>query len=70
MLDDNIRFKANDELAILNAISMSEVTAKKCELYVGLAEDNDVRLFFQKRGSFLKKIADDLRKQLDRIGGS
>jgi len=70
MLDDKIRFQANDELALLNAISMTEVSAKKCQLYAGLASDNEVRNFFQKRAIMMKKTADDLRKQLDRIGGN
>jgi len=33
MLDDYTRFQANDEIALLHAISMTEVTAKKAELY-------------------------------------
>ncbi|MCW3489509.1 hypothetical protein [Dethiobacter alkaliphilus] len=70
MLDDNLRFKATDELALINAISMTEVGAKKCQLYAGLSSDNEVRDFFQKRSMFMKRVVDDLRKELDRIGGS
>lgn len=70
MLDDHTRFQANDELALLNAISMTEVTAKKAELYTGLAQNNGVRKFFENRAILMKKVSDDLRKHLDRIGGA
>lgn len=70
MFDDRIRFQANDEIALINAISMTEVTSKKCQLYAGLASDNGVRDYFQKRAIASKKIVDDLRKELDRIGGN
>lgn len=70
MLDDHTRFQANDELALLNAISMTEVTAKKTELYTGLAQNNEVRKFFENRAILMKKVNDDLRKHLDRIGGA
>ena len=69
MLDDYIRFQANDELILLYAISMTETTAKKLDLYKGLARENDVKKFFERRAIMLKKASDDLRKHLDRIGG-
>jgi hypothetical protein len=69
MLDNHLRFKANDELALLNTISQTEITAKKAELYSGLATDPAVRKFFQVRATRMKLAADILRKHLDRIGG-
>jgi len=69
MLDNHIRFLANDEIALLTAISQTELTAKKTELYSGLAKDNEVRKFFQQRTNLMKKVANDLRKHLDRLGG-
>lgn len=62
MLDDHTRFQANDELILLNAISMTEITAKKAELFKGLSKENNVRKFFEQRAIMMKKIADDLRK--------
>lgn len=70
MLDDHTRFQANDELALLNAISMTELTAKKADLYKGLAKENEVRKFFERRAIMMKKVNDDLRKHLDRLGGA
>jgi len=70
MLDDHIRFQANDELALLNAISQTELTAKKADLYKGLAQDNEVRKSFEQRAIMMKKVTDDIRKHLDRIGGN
>lgn len=70
MLDEHLRFQANDELLLINAIAQTELTAKKAALYAGLAQDNGVREFFQTRAMIMKKVADDLRKQLDKVGGS
>jgi len=70
MLNDHVRFQANDELAILNAISMTEITAKKLDLYKGMAKNNEVKKFFETRAIMMKKTTDDLRKHLDRIGGA
>ncbi|MBI2914463.1 MAG: hypothetical protein HYY08_00905 [Firmicutes bacterium] len=70
MLDEHIRFLANDEIVLINAISQTELTAKKADLYAGLAKDNNVRKFFEARAMLMKKVSDDLRKHLDRIGGS
>ncbi len=70
MLDDHLRFQANDELVLLNAISQTELTAKKADLYKGIAHDNEVKKFFERRAIIMKKVTDDLRKQLDRIGGN
>lgn len=70
MLDDHTRFQANDELALLNAISMTELTAKKADLYKGLAKENEVRKFFERRAIMMKKVNDDLRKHLDKLGGA
>lgn len=69
MLDMHTLFKANDQIIILTAISQTEVTAKKMDLYSGLAKENDVRDFFKKRSIIMRKKADDLRKHLDRLGG-
>lgn len=70
MLDDHIRFQANDELILLNAISMTEVTAKKAELYKGLSKDEEAKKFFEKRANLMKKVSEDLRNHLDRLGGA
>lgn len=69
LLDDHQRFKATDELALLNAISLSEVVSKKCALYAGLAENNEVKEFFAKRSELLESVVKELRKELDRVGG-
>ncbi|KJS16714.1 MAG: hypothetical protein VR69_08120 [Peptococcaceae bacterium BRH_c4b] len=70
MLDDHTRFQANDELALLNAISTTEVAAKKADLFSGLAKEDMVRKFFQNRAETLKGVNDNLRKHLDKLGGS
>ncbi|MHB1043124.1 MAG: hypothetical protein ACYC0Q_09855 [Eubacteriales bacterium] len=70
MLDDHTRIQANDELILLNSISMTEVTVKKAELFAGLAKEDEVRIFFQNRAKILKGVSDDLRKHLDKLGGS
>ncbi len=70
MLDDHIRFQANDELSLLNAISMTELAAKKADLYKGLAKENEIKKFFEHRAILMKKVNDDLRKHLDRLGGA
>ncbi len=70
MLDDHTRFQANDELALLNAISNTEVAAKKADLFAGLAKEDLVRKFFQNRAKTLKGVNDNLRKHLDELGGS
>lgn len=70
MLDDHTRFQANDELILMNAISQTEMTAKKAALYQGLAKENEVRKFFEHRSMMMKKVTDDLRKHLDRLGGA
>lgn len=67
MLDDYTRYRANDELALLNAISLTEVTGKKCELYKGLAKNNEVKKFFERRANLMKKVTEDLRKSLDKL---
>ena len=46
-----------------------EVIAKKLDLYSGLAIEGDVRKF-QQRSILMRKKADDMRKHLDRLGGS
>jgi len=68
MLDDYTRFQANDEIALLHAISMTEVTAKKAELYQGLAKNPEVKKFFERRAFLMRKVNDHIRKHLDKIG--
>ena len=68
LLDAYTRFQANDEIILLTAISITELTGKKLKLYSGLAESNEVKNFFNKRASVMQKVCDDLRKNLDRIG--
>jgi hypothetical protein len=69
VLDDHTRFQANDEIILINAISMTEVTAKKAELYQGLSKEDQVKKFFQNRAEILKKVNNDLRKALDKLRG-
>ncbi|MEW6182109.1 MAG: hypothetical protein AB1500_02870 [Bacillota bacterium] len=69
MIDDHTRMQANDEVALLSAIAQTELTAKKAELYQGLAQEEEVRKFFQVRAAMMKKVTNDLRKMLDKIGG-
>lgn len=69
-LDQHTLFVANDQIVIMNALSTTEVIGKKMDLYSGLAIENDVRDFFKKRSILMKRVADDLRKHLDRLGGS
>jgi hypothetical protein len=38
-------FQTNDEILLLTAISMTEITAKKADLYKGLAKENEVKNF-------------------------
>mgnify|MGYP001265004087 CR=1 FL=1 len=68
MLDDYTRFKANDEIALLTAISMTEVTTKKAELYQGLATNAEVKNFFERRAALMRKVNDGIRKHLDKMG--
>lgn len=68
LLDAYTRFQANDEIILLTAISITELTSKKLKLYSGLAETNEVKSFFMKRANVMQKVCDDLRKNLDRIG--
>jgi len=68
--DIHTLYKANDKIILINAISQTEVIAKKLDLYSGLAIESDVRKFFQQRSILMRKKADDMRKHLDRLGGS
>ncbi|MBS4021995.1 MAG: hypothetical protein KGZ79_06200 [Dethiobacter sp.] len=69
MLDNNILFEANDQIALITAITMTDVTTKKLKLYAGLAKDQEVRDFFVSRAEMIKKVNSSLRKELDRVGG-
>ena len=69
MLDQHTLFEANDQMALINAITMTDVTYKKMKLYAGLAEDTSVRDFFQERAGLMEKVNLRFRKELDRIGG-
>ncbi len=69
MLDNNLLFKANDQISLITAITMTNVTAKKMKLYAGLAKDEEVRDFFANRAEIIGKVNISLRKELDRIGG-
>jgi ligand-binding SRPBCC domain-containing protein len=62
-------YTANDQIIIISTISQTEVIAKKMELYSGMATETEVRDFFRKRSTLMKKTTDDLRKHLDRLGG-
>ncbi len=68
--DMHTLFTANDQIIVISAISTTEVIAKKMDLYSGLATENDVRVFFKKRSILMKKVTDQLRKHLDRLGGN
>jgi len=63
-------YKANDEIILISTISITDVIAKKMELYAGLAKEPDMRKFFQQRAVLMKKKVDDMRKHLDRLGGA
>ncbi|MHB1126321.1 MAG: hypothetical protein ACYC2T_05100 [Bacillota bacterium] len=62
-------YEANDQIALITAISMTEVSGKKMDLYAGLAKEKDVREFFEERASRMKRKTLDLRKHLDRMRG-
>lgn len=69
MLDQHTMFEANDQMALINAITMTDVTYKKMKLYAGLAEDTSVRDFFQERADLMEKVNVRFRKELERVGG-
>lgn len=68
MLDNHKLFEANDELALIQAITLTDVSAKKMGLYAGLAETPEIKDFFASRQKMLKKINISLRQELTRIG--
>lgn len=67
MLDDAQLFKAIDTSVLLNAISMTEVVAKKVKLYETMAHSDQVRHFFGQRAVLLAKANNQIRKLLEKV---
>ncbi|MDW7683428.1 MAG: hypothetical protein SCK29_04825 [Bacillota bacterium] len=68
MLNQHTLFESNDQLALIRAVTMTDVSRKKMKLFAGLAEDKVVRNFFEERAMLMEKVNDKLRKQLERVG--
>lgn len=68
MYNQHTLFEANDQIALIKAVTMTDVSRKKMKLYAGLAEDQAVRDFFKRRAALMEKVNDQLRKELERVG--
>jgi len=52
---------------ITRSIIESEVSARKCQMYSQMAQDKDVKAFFQKQANSLEEVTEFFKSKLSEV---
>jgi len=59
--------KILDQGMVTRSIIESEVTMKKCQMYSQMAQDKEIKVFFQKQAAGLEGVTDFFKNKLSEV---